>query len=97
MKLLGKNHEPELYARTRKFLLLEDYIIFRLTGACVTEKALATSTGWFRSRRMTIGTRCCKQRASTVKLPELLECGTVVPAAVLPEIRAALGLSDSVR
>ncbi|MEA4870940.1 Xylulose kinase [bioreactor metagenome] len=93
-----KNHRPELYASTRKFLLLEDYIIFRLTGACITEKALATSTGWFQLASDGYWDEMLQAAGiDREKLPELLECGTVVPAAVLPEIRAALGFSDSVQ
>lgn len=93
-----KNHEPNLYARTRKFLLLEDYIIFRLTGACVTEKALATSTGWFQLSLDDYWDEMLQAAGiDREKLPDLLECGTVVAAAVLPDMRAALGLSNSVR
>jgi xylulokinase len=93
-----KENEPELYANTWKFLLLEDYIVFRLTGECVTEKALATSTGWFQLSSDGYWTEMLEAAGiDGEKLPELLECGTLVPAAVLPEVRAALGLSERVR
>lgn len=37
-------HEPNVVARTAKYLLIEDYLLARLTGEYVTECSLATST-----------------------------------------------------
>ena len=31
-----KNHEPEVFAKTAKFLLIEDYFIYRMTGKFAT-------------------------------------------------------------
>ena len=42
-----REREPEIWARTDKFLLLEDYLMLWLTGRAVTEKSLLTSTGYF--------------------------------------------------
>ena len=42
-----REQEPESWARTDKFLLLEDYLMLWLTGRAVTEKSLLTSTGYF--------------------------------------------------
>ena len=39
-----KNHEPEIFAKIKKVFLLEDYLIYRLTGEFVTEKTLQSST-----------------------------------------------------
>jgi xylulokinase len=39
-----RKHQPERFAQTQKFLLLEDYLIFRLTGRAVCERALLAST-----------------------------------------------------
>jgi len=39
-----KRHEPEVFAQTAKFLLLEDYLLYRLTGQFVTEYSLETSS-----------------------------------------------------
>lgn len=38
---------PEVYEKTDKFLLLEDYVTYRLTGKKVSEKSLLSSTGYF--------------------------------------------------
>ncbi len=42
-----KRHEPEVFAKTRRVFLLEDYILFKLTGRFVTEKTLQSSTIYF--------------------------------------------------
>lgn len=42
-----KENKPEIFARIKKIFLLEDYLIFRLTGNFVTEKTLQSSTIYF--------------------------------------------------
>jgi xylulokinase len=39
-----KNHQPDIFHRTEKFLLLEDYLIYLLTGKYAAERSLLTST-----------------------------------------------------
>ena len=39
-----RRHEPRIFEQTAKFLLLEDYLLHRLTGQYVTERALQTSS-----------------------------------------------------
>ena len=39
-----RRHEPDVFRNTFKYLLLEDYLLFRLTGQYVAEKGLHTST-----------------------------------------------------
>jgi sugar (pentulose or hexulose) kinase len=39
-----QRNEPEVFARTAYFLLLEDYLLYRLTGQYVTESALQSSS-----------------------------------------------------
>lgn len=75
---LYKN-ERELYDKTYKFMLLEDYLIFRLTGKAVTEKSLVSSTAWF-----DINNEEYYQKMFDVcnidvnKLPTVLNCGEIV-------------------
>lgn len=38
---------PEIFAKTKKIFLLEDWILFKLTGRFVTEKTLQSSTIYF--------------------------------------------------
>ena len=92
-----REHLPEIYEKTYKFLLLEDYLIMRLTGAFVSEKALLSTSGWF-----DIEKDCYWQEMldaagiDAEKLPEALECGTIVDRPVLPAVRRTLGLSEEV-
>lgn len=39
-----KRHQPEVFARTAKFALLKDYLVYRLTGRLVSEDSLLCST-----------------------------------------------------
>ena len=42
-----RKHEPEVFRKAHKFLLLEDYLIYRLTGCYATDHALNASTLYF--------------------------------------------------
>lgn len=42
-----RKHEPELFARVRKIFLLEDYLLYKLTGVFVTEETLQSSTIYY--------------------------------------------------
>ncbi len=42
-----KKNEPEIFAKTKKVFLLEDYILYRLTDSFVTEETLQSSTIYF--------------------------------------------------
>lgn len=46
-----KRNEPEVWRKTKKIFLLEDYLIFRLTGSFVTEKTLQSSSLYFDIRK----------------------------------------------
>lgn len=74
-----QKHEPQLAARTCKYLLLEDYLLFWLTGRFVCEKSLATSTGWFSLQEDGLwGEALEAAGVGRGKLPELVECGAPV-------------------
>ena len=93
-----KKHKPDLYEKTYKFLLLEDYLIMRFTGAFVSEKALLSTSGWFDIAKDCIWDEMLEAAGlDGAKLPEALECGTVIDAPVLPQVRDTLGLSETVR
>ncbi len=42
-----KRNEPEIWAKTKKIFLLEDYILYKLTGKFVSEKTLQSSSLYF--------------------------------------------------
>jgi len=81
-----KNQRPDIYERTSKFLLLEDYIIFRLSGRIVTEKSLLSSTGYFDIIRDELYEEILEYAGIASNLfPEALDCacqiGTILPSA----------------
>jgi len=42
-----RKNEPEVWAKTEKIFLLEDYILYKMTGKFITEKTLQSSTIYF--------------------------------------------------
>ena len=42
-----KRHEPEIFAKTKKIFLLEDWILYKMTGKFISEKTLQSSTIYF--------------------------------------------------
>lgn len=42
-----KRNEPDIWAKTKKVFLLEDYLLYKMTGKFVTEKTLQSSTIYF--------------------------------------------------
>lgn len=74
-----QRHEPEVWAKTKKIFLLEDYVLHALTGRFVTEKTLQSSSlyfdihtgGWWGEMLSFIG-------VTEDMLPELLDSGAAV-------------------
>lgn len=46
-----KRNEPEVWARTKKVFLLEDWILYKMTGKFISEKTLQSSTIYFDIKR----------------------------------------------
>ena len=42
-----REHEPEVFQKARMYLMVEDYLIYRLTGRYVTDRALNPSTLYY--------------------------------------------------
>ena len=47
-----KQHLPEIYKKTDKFISIKEYIIFRLTGNFVIDYSIASATGMFNIREL---------------------------------------------
>lgn len=89
-----KGHEPEVYQRTAYFLLLEDYLILRLTGRFVSNKGVSCTTGYYDILHDRLWTEILEQFAlDPDKIPEILDCGTPV-GTVEPAVCAALGFAS---
>ena len=92
-----KQCQPDIYNKAYKFLLLEDFIIHRLTGKFVTEKSLLTSTAYYDIRNDRYWTELLEKLELDVqKLPQILDCGQLV-GTLREEAQKALGLDADVK
>lgn len=74
-----REEQPEVFAHTYKFLLLEDWLLYCLTGEMVTEKTLLTSTGYFDLETDDYWTQALELAGiPREKLPTILDSGQVV-------------------
>jgi sugar (pentulose or hexulose) kinase len=88
-----KRNEPEVFHKTKKILLIEDYLIFKMTGQYVTEGSLLTSTEYWDINTKKYWPEMLETLAITEKyLPEIKEPGEVV-GPILPEVAQELGIS----
>ena len=91
-----RQEEPEIYENTYKFLLVEDFLLHRLTGRFVSEKALQTSTGWFDLHTDGLWQKgLAAAGIDPDKLPEILECGEKV-GPLTAEAAELLGLAAGI-
>ena len=87
-----RNHERDVFLSTSKFLLLEDYLILRLTGEIISDRCLQSSSllldindgRWWQPMLDTIG-------LTADRLPELVDSGHVV-GQLTKQSAAAIGL-----
>lgn len=87
-----KNNTPDLYAATDKFLLLEDYLIFRLSGKFATNPSLMCSTGYFNINNDQLWDEMLDFCGiSADKFPETVLSGRVV-GEILPDVAKELNL-----
>ena len=76
-----KRNEPEVWAKTKKIFLLEDYLLYKLTGKFVTEKTLQSSTIYFDIRNSAYWKEMLDFiGVSENQLPTLLDSGEYVGA-----------------
>lgn len=89
-----KNERPDIYKAAAKFLLLEDFLIYRLTGRMVTNPAVCCSTGYLDIETGQLWKEIfLKNQLSMEKIPEVQPCGTLV-AALSHEVAVCLGLTE---
>ncbi len=90
-----RRHEPSVFRKAHKFLMLADYLVYRLTGTFVTEHSLVSSTLYFDFRRKEWwGAMLDHLGIRPGQLPELLPPGTAA-GNITPEAARETGLSPS--
>lgn len=93
-----KENEPEIYRKTYKFLLVQDYIIYKLTGRLVTTSSSAIQTGCL---DVTNPTKWAEDILNLLDIPlrlwvdEILPGGSVV-GKVSPQAAVLTGLPAGV-
>jgi len=101
-----RRHCPAVSSKTARFLLLEDYLIFRLTGRMISEHSLLSSTGYLDIRNNCYWEKILRlSGVSQELLNPILPCGSVaacvtVEAAeqtgLLPGMPVATGAMDQI-
>jgi xylulokinase len=93
---LGKN-EPDVFKKVNKFLLVEDYLIYKLTGKYATEHTLVSSTLYYDIRSMCWWQPMLQYLGITMdKLPTVFPPGTEI-GTILERAAKETGLSPSTR
>jgi xylulokinase len=90
-----RQNEPDVFARADKFLLVQDYLIYRLTGRIVTDGSISCTTlnydlvrnAWWTDIQAAIGIR-------TAQLPEIVQPGERV-GTLTAEAARLLGLTTA--
>jgi len=91
-----KKNKPELYRKTHKVLLLEDYLVYRLSGEFVTNPALMCSTGYFDIVENKVWDDILERFGiDPKKIPQVRPCGTKV-GTVTKKAAEELGLGEHV-
>ncbi len=88
-----RENEPEVFARAARFVLVQDYLIYRLTGRIVTDGSISSTTlnydllnnCWWKDVQDAIG-------ITAGQLPEIVQPGTLV-GTISPEAASLLGLT----
>ncbi len=88
-----KSNEPEVFAKTKKILLIEDYIIAKMTGRYVSEGSLLTSTEYWDINTKKYWPEMLSEIGITEDyLPEIMESGEIV-GTILPDMARELGIN----
>lgn len=90
-----RKHEPHVFDKTAKFLLIEDYFLYRLTSRFVCEGSLVTSTCYWNFKTRQWWAEMLKAlQIRPDQLPEYCESGETV-GSILPKVAEELGLNPA--
>ncbi|MEE0419332.1 MAG: FGGY family carbohydrate kinase [Lachnospiraceae bacterium] len=90
-----RENRRELYEKTWKFLLLEDYLVFLLCKKTCSNPSLMSSTGYFDVIQGGVwGEILDMAGIDRAKIPEIQPCGTIL-GRISREAAAELGISQS--
>ncbi|MHA1915114.1 MAG: FGGY-family carbohydrate kinase [Promethearchaeota archaeon] len=82
-----KDNKPEIYKKAHKFLLVADFIIYKLTGQFYTDHSNASRTMLFDIKNLTYSDDIASQlEVDLDKMPDSIESGTDIGEIVTDEI-----------
>jgi len=88
-----KEHEPEIWKRTSKFLLVEDFLIQKMTGQAVVSQCLASRTQLFNLNQGKWDDEILSAlELDAARLSQVQSSGTVV-GSLSPELTTVFGLT----
>ena len=90
-----KKNEPEVFSRIKKILLVEDFIIYKLTGKYITSTSMTCSTGFLDIHEHAYWKKTVDYAGVGELLPPIIEEGSVVDK-VKPHVADELGMSADV-
>ena len=92
-----KENEPEIYARTKHIFLMEDFVVFHLTGEAKIDYSLATRTMGFDIRKLAWSREIFGAAGvDTALMSEAVPSGTVA-GGITKEAAAKTGLKEGTR
>jgi len=92
-----KEHEPEVYAETYKFIGTKDLLVHWLTGSFATDYSDASNTGLFDIRRRVWADELVRALGLDMKkLPEEVLPSTKVVGQVTPQAARETGLAEGI-
>jgi glycerol kinase len=87
-----KNHDPSLYDRAYKYLTVQDYIIYNLTGQMVTDQSQASRTMLFNIRKRVWDEEIFHTlHIDDAKFPKVVESGSIA-GTIRNDLAENLGL-----
>ncbi len=92
-----RNHDPEKFSQTRKFLSIKSYVVQQLTGICIIDHSIASATGLMNIHTLNWDASALEFAGiSADKLPDLVPV-TYSDIRLKREYQKSLRLSDSVK
>lgn len=89
-----RKNQSHIFNRTFKFLLLKDYLIYRLTGEFITDPTISSSTGFLRLREKKWWDKMLDFiEIDKEQLPRIVNSSEVI-GKIIPRVASELGLSD---
>lgn len=91
-----KENKPEIYAKARRILLMEDFVVYALSGVAAIDYALAARTLAFDIRTKDWSAEIFEAAGVDSSLMAKPVCAGTVAGKILPERAKELGLSEDV-